>query len=207
MRLYAMAGTCALAPHVALEWAGADYELELLERGEHKSDRYLEINPMGKVPALVLDDGRVLTEASAILNWIADTHPEAKLGGGGDADLQYEINRWLSFMTTEVHSSAFGPHFGPQRFHPDESQHDVVRNTAHERLRDLYARLDRRLDGQEHPVADHRTVADPYLYVLTRWMDLTPISLGDYPSLKAFRENMEADEGVRGALQAQGIRP
>lgn len=207
MRLYAMAGTCALAPHVALEWAGADYELELLERGEHKSDRYLEINPMGKVPALVLDDGRVLTEASAILNWIADTHPEAKLGGGGDADLQYEINRWLSFMTTEVHSSAFGPHFGPQRFHPDESQHDVVRNTAHERLRDLYARLDRRLDGQEHPVADHRTVADPYLYVLTRWIDLTPISLGDYPSLKAFRENMEADEGVRGALQAQGIRP
>jgi len=202
-----MAGTCALAPHVALEWAGADYELELLERGEHKSDRYLEINPMGKVPALVLDDGRVLTEASAILNWIADTHPEAKLGGGGDADLQYEINRWLSFMTTEVHSSAFGPHFGPQRFHPDESQHDVVRNTAHERLRDLYARLDRRLDGQEHPVADHRTVADPYLYVLTRWIDLTPISLGDYPSLKAFRENMEADEGVRGALQAQGIRP
>lgn len=206
MKLYAMKGTCALAPHIALEWANADYELQLLERGEHKSDDYLRINPMGKVPALVLDDGRILTEASAILNWIADTHPDAKLGGGGDADLQYEINHWLSFMTTEVHSSAYGPHFGPQRFHPDESQHEAIRDTAHERLRGLYAELERRLNGREHPVDNRRTVADPYLYVLTRWIDLTPAELDDYPSLKAFRERTEADAGVRHALEAQGVR-
>lgn len=205
MKLFAMTGTCALAPHIAFEWAGTDYELKLLKRGEHKSEDYLKINPMGKVPAVVLDDGRVLTEASAILNWIADTHPDAGFGGT-DPDTRYAINNWLSFMTTEVHSSAYGPHFAPQRFHPDESQHEVIRATAHKRLRGLYAQMETRLDGRLHPVAGRRTVVEPYLYVLTRWLDLTPISLDDYPGLSAFRESMEADDGVVRALEAQGIK-
>lgn len=205
MKLYAMPGTCALAPNVALQWAGSEYELVLMKHGDQRRPDFLELNPMAKVPALALDDGRVLTEAAAILNWIADTHPEAGLGSD-DPDRRYEINRWLSFMTSEVHASAFGPHFAPQRFHPDEAQHDTVRATAHERLADLYRELEKRLDGRAHPVGDRPTVVDTYLFVLTLWADMTPVSLDDLPGLKAFRERMEADAGVRRALELQGMK-
>lgn len=205
MKLYAMPGTCALAPNVALQWAGLDYELVLMKHGDQRQPDFLELNPMAKVPALALDDGRVLTEAAAILNWIADTHPEAGLGSD-DPDRRYEINWWLSFMTSEVHASAFGPHFAPQRFHPDEAQHDSVRATAHERLANLYRELEKRLDGRVHPVGDRPTVVDTYLFVLTLWADMTPVSLDDLPGLKTFRQRMEADAGVFRALELQGMK-
>lgn len=206
MKLYAMPGTCALAPNIALQWAGADYDVVLMKHGDQRKPEYLEINPMGKVPALVLEDGSVLTEAAAILNWIADTHPDADLGGR-DADERYRINQWLSFMSSEVHASGYGPHFGPQRFHPDEAEHERVRATAHERLRGLYAELERRLDGNAHPLGGRRTIADAYLYVLVLWIELTPLSLDDYPGLKRFREAMRADDGVSRALELQGMNP
>jgi glutathione S-transferase len=205
MKLYAMPGTCALAPNVALQWAEADYELALMQHGDQQRPEFLRVNPLGKVPALVLDDGRILTEAAAILNWIGDTYPQARLGGE-DADRRYEINQWLSFMTSDVHASAFGPHFAPQRFHPDEAQHETVRATAHERLAGLYRELDKRLDGRTHPVGDRPTVVDAYLFVLTLWSDMTPVSLDDLTGLKAFRERMEADAGVRRALELQGMK-
>lgn len=205
MKLYAMPGTCALAPNIALQWAGADYDVALMRHGDQKNSEFTAINPMGKVPALVLDDGRVLTEAAAILNWIAETWPGAELGGR-DADERYEINQWLSFMTSEVHASGYGPHFAPQRFHPDEEQHDTVRATAHERLEGLYAELERRLDGHAHPVGGRRTVADTYLFVLTLWIDMTPVGLGRFPGLEAFRRAMEADPGVQAALARQGMK-
>lgn len=205
MKLYAMPGTCALAPNIALQWAGADYEVALMKHGDQKKPGFLEINPLGKVPALVLDDGRVLTEAAAILGWIAETWPAAELGGR-DASERYQIANWLSFMTSDVHASGYGPHFGPQRFHPDESQHDTVRAAAHERLASLYGELETRLDGRAHPVGGRRTVADAYLFVLTLWIDLTPVPLEDFPGLRAFREAMESDDGVNRALERQGMK-
>lgn len=205
MKLYAMPGTCALAVNIALQWAEADYQVALMKHGDQRQSDFLEINSMGKVPALVLDDDRVLTEASAILNWIVDVYPDAELGGNG-ADRRYAINQWLSFMTSEVHASGYGPHFAPQRFHPDESQHETVRAAAHGRLNGLYRQLETRLDGRAHSVGEHHTVADPYLFVLTLWIDMTPLSLADFPGLKAFRESMETDPGVNRALELQGMK-
>ena len=105
MKLYALPGTCALAPNIALQWAGADYEVELVERQALTQPAYLAIHALGKVPALVRDDGRVLTEVLAILDWIAEAYPEAALGGQ-DADERYAINQWLSFLATELHAAA-----------------------------------------------------------------------------------------------------
>lgn len=205
MKLYAMPGTCALAPNIALQWAGADYEVALMKHGDQRRSEFLEINPMGKVPALVLDDGRILTEASAILKWIGETYPDAGLGGE-DTDQRYAINQWLSFMTSDVHASGYGPHFAPHRFHPDESQHETVRAAAHERLEALYGELEKRLGGRSHPVDDRPTVADAYLFVLTLWIDMTPVSLADFPGLQSFRQAMEADPGVNRALELQGMK-
>lgn len=205
MKLYAMPGTCALAPNIALQWAKADYEVALMRHGDQRRTGFLKINPMGQVPALELDDGRILTEAAAILVWIAETYPDADLGGS-DADQRYAVNQWLSFMTSEVHASGYGPHFAPQRFHPDEGQHETVRATAHERLQGLYEQLEKRLDGRAHPVDDRRTVADAYLFVLTLWIDMTPVALANFPGLESFRQAMQADPGVNRALELQGMK-
>ena len=200
-KLYTMPGTCALAPHIALEWIGEPYELEAMKHGQHREPDYLKVNPKGKVPALVLEDGRVLTEAAAILMYLTDRYPQANLGGD-DAYERYQIEEWLAYMTSEVHAD-FAPHFAPQRFIDDESQYEALRQATYERLRQHYTTLDERLD--QHPVADRRTVADPYLYVLTRWVDQTPMDINDYPNLKRFREQMSEDAGVKQALEMQGI--
>ena len=205
MKLYALPGTCALAPNIALQWAGADYEVELIDRHTLKQPDYLAVHPLGKVPALIRDDGRILTEATAILNWIGEVYPEAELAGA-DAEERLAINQWLSFMATEVHASAFGPHFAPHRFHPEDGEHDKVRATAHGRLPALYRQLEDRLNRRPYPVGGRRTIADPYLYLLTRWTDLTPMPLKDYPGLQAFRETMETDRRVNRALELQGMK-
>jgi len=204
MKLYALPGTCALAPNIALQWAGADYDVELIAREALKQPEHLAIHPLGKVPALVRNDGRVLTEVPAILDWIAEAYPGAGLGGT-DADERYAINQWLAFLATEMHASAYGPHFAPQRFHPGEAEHDTVRATAHARLTGLYEILEDGMEAGRYPVAERRTVVDPFLYVLTRWTDMTPVDLGEYPALEAFREGMEADPGVERALERQGM--
>lgn len=205
MKLYALPGTCALAPNIALQWAGADYEVALIDRSKLKEPDYLALHPLGKVPALVRDDGRVLTEVAAILGWIAEVYPDAGLGGT-DPDQRFAINQWLSFMSTELHASAYGPHFAPQRFHPDAAEHDTVRATAHARLPGLYEILEEGMEAGRYPVAERRTVVDPFLYVLTRWTDMVPVDLGDYPALEAFRAGMEADPGVDRALALQGMQ-
>ena len=203
-KLYTMSGTCALAPHIALEWTGEPYELEVMKHGQHREPEYLQVNPKGKVPALVLEDGRVLTEAAAILMYLTDRYPQANLGTNDDAYERYQIEEWLAYMTSEVHAD-FAPHFAPQRFIDDESQYDALRQATYKRLHGHYTTLDERLAQKEHPVAGRHTVADPYLYVLTRWVDQTPMDINDYPNLKRFREQMAADAGVKRALEMQGM--
>lgn len=91
MKLFTIPGTCALSVHIVLEWVGARYDLEVMGRGDNRSSGYLEINPSGQVPAMQLDDGRVLTEAAAILIYLADVFPKANLANGGGSDA-YDMN-------------------------------------------------------------------------------------------------------------------
>lgn len=204
LKLYAMPNTCALAPHIALEWINKPYELKLLKRGQHREPEYLKINPKGKVPAIVLDDGRVLTEAAAILVYLTEQFPEANLSNTNDPYDRYQLEELLAYMTSEVHAD-FAPHFAPQRFINDESQYDALRQATYKRLHEHYNSLNERLEGKKHPVGIRRTVADPYLYVLTRWIDQTPLGINNYPNLKRFRDQMSSDTGVLRAVATQGI--
>ena len=203
--LYTMPGTCSLAPNIAALWLDAPVELDAMAYGDHEKDDFLAINPKGKVPAVRFEDGDVLTEAAAILTWLGAEY--GKEGYARDTVLGRKEGEALSYMTSEVHS-AYGPHFAAERFADDESAQQAVKEKAYERLADHYARLERDLaaaDGDWY--LGRRTFADAYLYVLTRWIEQTPLSIGDYPALEAHRERMQADEGVRRALERQGMEP
>jgi glutathione S-transferase len=202
--LYTMPGTCALAPNIAVAWLDAPVDVACLQRGDHKKDAYLAINPRGQVPALRFDDGDVLTEAAAILAWLGAAH------GGEDYARDTVLGRReaeaLSYMTSEVHA-AFGPHFGAASFADGEAAQADVQRHAYAKLAKHFERLDATLQAAGEWYLGQRSFADAYLYVLVRWIDLTPLSLADYPALAAHRARMERDPGVQAALARQGMQP
>jgi len=202
MKLYTTPGACSTADHIALQWAGGDFEVEVVTRERRQSPEYLAINPAGAVPALREGDA-TLTQNTAILGYIADTWPDAKLAGDGSAWQRAQANRWLAFVNSDLHP-AFKPIFGPARYLADESQHDAVKAQARKNVRVLFERANAQLEGKEW-LAGFRSYADPYLYITLRWASATGVDLGGLDNLAAFKRRMEADAGVQTALKAEGL--
>ena len=202
MKLYTKPGACSTACHISLHWSGAAFGVQVLTAEEMKAPAYLAINPAGAVPAL--EDGDfVLTQNAAIVGYIADLNPAAGLAGDGSPRQRAEANRWLAFCNADVHP-AFHPLFGPARFIGDESQFDALKAAARLRLRGLYVRAERQLEGREW-IAGFRSYADPYLYITLRWAARTGVDLSGFDNLAAFVQRMEADAGVQAALKAEGL--
>jgi glutathione S-transferase len=202
MKLYYMPGACSLADHIALEWTGESYATHKLSHDDLKKEDYLEVNPLGAVPALELQD-RVLTQNAAILNYLADRHPDARLGGDGSPEGRAEVNRWLGFLNADVHP-AFAPLFGATAYLDDENAIEETRENAKQKLRGLFERADRQLAGKDW-LAGTRSIADPYLFVVTRWAKAMKIDLSGLGNLQRFFERMHADAGVKRALEAEGL--
>lgn len=204
MKLYALPGTCALAPNIAALWADAPIELVCLARGEHKTDAYLAITPKGQVPALVFDDGDVLTEAAAILSYIGAAfgqNPEY----ARDQPLGRKEAEALSFLTSEVHAT-FKCHFMPSAFANGNNNEKTVRHKAYKRLDGMFHRLNAQVGETEGPwLLSQKSYADAYLYVVMRWVEKTPLRLSDYPALHAHQVKMEEDPKVLEALARQNM--
>lgn len=203
--LYTMPGTCSLSPNIAVAWLDAPVKIHNMAYGDHKNDAYLAINPKGKVPAVRIDDGDVLTEASAILAWLGATYGKAAFAR--DTRLGRREAEALSYMTSEVHAT-YGGHFNAGNFAHSAAAQDEVRRKTYENLAAHYQRMDANLvtNGSEWYLGQ-RSFADTFLYVLTRWIEQTPLSIGDYPALRNHRARMEADDGVKRALARQDMEP
>ena len=147
MKLYFTPGTCSLADHIALEWIGKPYDAQLVSREERRQPAFLAINPAGAVPVLDVD-GWLLTQNSAILNWLADTHPEAKLGGDGSAKSRAIVNQWLSIVNSDVHP-LFKVFFGAADYLGDQAMIEKAHDNARATLRTQFERIDRQLAGKE----------------------------------------------------------
>ena len=203
IKLFYAPGTCALAPHIVLEWIGEPYELEKVNP---KGSEYKKLNPLGQVPAMIDGDSDVMNQADALLKYLVHKHPEAKLGDDGSLQEAYELDRWLAFFTGDVHP-AFFPFFASQRYTTDESDsaQQAVKESSYQLVDRVFQHLDNHLDGKEHIVGDRRTIADPYAFAMTRWGNLLPKPLSDYPNLNRFYQRMQQDEGVKRAMKQQGI--
>lgn len=203
MKLYCMPGACSLGDHIALEWIGADYEVEVLSHDALKGD-YLKVNPSGAVPALKLDDGTILTQNIAILDYLSRLKPEASLEGDGSPVSRAKVLRWLGFLNSDVHKN-FSPLFGAARYVSGEAAQADLKAKAIERIKRQLAILDTQM-GEGHWLVDNRrSIADPYLYVLLRWAHALKIDVSPYANLDRFFRHMEADAGVQKALKAEGL--
>jgi glutathione S-transferase len=200
MKLYFSTGTCALASHIVLAWIGKPYTLHKLSKEQRKEPWFLAINPAGAVPVIEEDDGWILTQNSAILNYLADKHPEADLGGDGLRG-RAEVNRWVGIVNSDVHP-AFKPLFGAMSYLEDETMIEKAKAHARQNLRLLFERINARLEGRDWLV-DVKTIADPYLFVTLRWAKGQSIDLSGLDNLESFFTRMQGDAGVKRALAEQ----
>ena len=202
MKLYYSPGACSLADHIALEWIGQPYEAIRMSREDRKTPAYLKINPAGAVPALE-QAGWVLTQNAAILNYLADSFPQAGLGGDGTPKGRAEVNKWLALVNSDMHP-AFHPLFGSTAYLGDAAMVEKSKDAARAKLRGLFERVDAQLAGRDW-VAGTRSIADPYLYVVSRWAKAQGIDLAGLDNLARFVARMEADPAVQKVLKDEDL--
>jgi glutathione S-transferase len=205
LKLYYTPGACSLAPHIALEEAGADYEVERvsLQTGAQREPAYLAVNPKGRVPALVTDRG-VITENPAILAYIAQTCPEAALAPNDDAFAFADMQAFNVFLASTVHV-AFAHAFRPERYGFGEEAARAMRAKAPQALAGAFALIEERLaDGRPFVLGEHYTVADPYLFVFSGWLNGRGLGrLTDFPALAAHHARVKERPAVQKALAAE----
>ncbi|MCE5232491.1 MAG: glutathione binding-like protein [Mizugakiibacter sp.] len=203
MKLYYSPGTCALADHIVLEWIGKPYQTQRISREERKMPAFLKLNPAGAVPVFEGEDGWVLTQNVAILNYLADTHPQAGLGGDGTPRGRAEVNRWLAFLNSDLHP-AFKPLFGATAYLGDEGAIEKSKVAARAQLRGYFERADAQLADRDW-LAGTRSIADPYLYVVMRWAPGQGVDLSGLRHLERFFQRMQADAAVQRVLKEEGL--
>jgi glutathione S-transferase len=200
MKLYFASGTCALSPHIALYESGLPFEAARVSLKTHKltdGSDYYAINPKGYVPTLELDDGDRLTEGPSIVQWIADQAPDRQLAPPPGSRERYHLMEWLNFITAELHKS-YSLLFNPAM--PEEAK-ALVRTKLLER----YRFVDERLATWPYLMGERFTVADGYLYAVTRWAEPLKLDLSACRHVAAFMQRMNERPAVQQALRAEGL--
>ena len=200
MKLYYCPGACSLAPHIALCEAGIKFELVPVRLREHQladGTDYYTLNPKGQVPLLELDDGQLLSENSAILQYVADHAPASGLAPAAGTMARYRLIEWLGFVGADVHKG-FSPLFNPAL--PAEAK-----TFFETMLKGRLAFVDRELASRDYLMGYRFCVADGYLFTVSGWAPRLGIDLSDLKNLTAYRARIAERPAVRQALQAEGV--
>ena len=198
MKLYFARNACSLSPHIVLREAGLPFELERVDTKTHKTRSgidFYSINPKGYVPALQLDDGQVLTEGPAIVQYIADLKPESKLAPAPGTMERYRLQEWLNFIGTELHKQ-FSPLFSA-------TISEQMKQQLKEKIAGRFDYVSKHLEGRQFILGDTFTAADAYLFTIVSWSKFVEIDLSRWPSLKAYIDRVAMRPAVRAALEAE----
>jgi glutathione S-transferase len=202
MKLYYSPGACSLSPHIVARELGLPVQAQKIDNKAKTIDGggdYWKVNPKGYVPALQLDNGEVLTEGPAIVQYLADQKPESGLVPKAGTFERYRVQEWLNFITSEIHKQ-FTPLFKP-------NTPEGYKPIAKENLANRFKWLDQQLAGKEYLLGRQFTVADAYLYTVLRWTVPMKIDLAQWPNLAAYLERVGKRPKVREALQEEGLIP
>jgi glutathione S-transferase len=200
MKLYYSPGACSLSPHIVLLEAGLPYTLvktDLKTKKTAGGADYLTINSKGTVPALELDDGRVLTEGPAIIQYLADQKPESGLAPRAGTFERYQLMEMLNYITSEVHK-AFSPLFNP------ESSAEMKQASVNA-LTKKFDWLTGFLGNKTFLLGNTFTVADAYLFTVLKWTRIVKIDLAKWPALAAYQARIAQRPKVQAALKEEGL--
>ena len=200
MKLYYSPGACSLSPHIVAHELGAALSIEKVDTKTKRTETgrdYWQINPKGYVPALELDNGEVLTEGPAIVQYLADQKGNTQLAPANGTLARARLQEMLNYITSEIHKT-YSPLF----------KDDTPEATREERkayLTRRYEYIERILAKQQWLLGDHFTVADAYLFTVTRWATAVKLDLSGYPALLAFQERIAKRPGVQAAMLSEGL--
>jgi glutathione S-transferase len=203
LTLYYAPGTCALATHLALEYAGAPYEAVRLDfkQQQQRSPDYLRLNPKGRVPALVTDRG-VLTETPALLQYVAQTWPEAKLAPLDDAFLLAQMNEFNSYLCSTVHvAHAHGAR--GYRWSDDAAAIETMKKKVPQTMGDSFELIETRMLRGPWVLGDRFSTSDLYLFTLARWLKGDGVEVERFPKVADHLTRMDAQPQVQKVLAAQ----
>jgi len=205
LKLFYAPGSCALASHIALEEAGAAFQLELVKLGEQqqRTPEYLALNPKGRVPALATDEG-VITENPAILGYVAATHPKANLMPK-DPFAAAQVQAFNAFLCATVHPT-FAHKFRPYRYADDPAAHAAMAAKVPSVLDEHFGLIEEMLaDGREWVHGDYST-SDPYLFNFARWYQRDGMGApASRPLVRAHIKRMQERPAVQRALASEGL--
>jgi glutathione S-transferase len=193
MELYYSKGSCSFASHIVLEEAGAKFDAHRLNLGarEQRRPEFLKINPKGKVPTLVLDDGSVITENPAIISYVADIHPEAGLLAKPGELARAKAQEWLAWCAAQVHRD-FGPLFHTK---DNEEARKIVQTDLDQ--------FDQWIGAKPY-VLDRFTVADAYTLVFIGWAKLFKLDIGEH--MRDSAKTLLQRAGVQRAVKTQELK-
>ncbi len=200
MKLYYSPGACSLSPHIVLRELGIPVELvkvDLASKKEADGTDYRTRNPKGYVPALQLDNGELLTEGVAIVQYLADRMPEKNLAPANGTLERYRLQEMLNFISTEIHKS-FSPLFDPKAV-PEWKQ------AVTKRLADCFDLLTKNLDGKDYLFGKQFTVADAYLFTVLNWTNFVGYDTVKWPVLQAFMARVASRPAVQATLKTEGL--
>jgi len=202
MKLYYSPGVCSQAVHIALNEAGVPYSLEKVDLATKSTESgidFTQINPLGYVPALEFDDGDVLLEAPAILQYVADQKPESGLAPAYGTLDRVRLQEQLNYTASELHKS-FGPFFAPVK--PEGALKDQALAKLTKRFETLEARLS---DGRDFVMGSRFSVADAYTFVVANWAGLISFDLTPFPNVRSYIDRVAGRPKVREVLQREGL--
>ena len=198
MKLYYTPGACSLAPHIALREVGQTFDLEKVDlqaKTTESGENYADINSLGYVPVLRLDDDSLLTEVSAILLYIADQNPDTGLAPQSGSKERYEEYQWLTFISSEIHKG-LGGLFNP---HLTEDQRAAIL----QRVQTRFAFMEQHFAEHKWLVGEEFTVADIYAFVCLGWTKMMQIDMSSYKNIQAFLVRVGERSAVQEALATE----
>ncbi|MCL6721528.1 glutathione transferase GstA [Enterobacter ludwigii] len=198
MKLYYAPDTCSLSPHIVLRELEIEFELvKVNNKSKLTADgrEFRTINPKGYVAALELDNGQILTEGPAIVQYLADLKPEYGLAPRADSWARVRLQEWLNFITSEIHAGS-APLFNPAL--PED-----IKAIFQDKLFRQFDLLQARLDEKTYLTGSSFSVADAYLFTVLGWCKFFSIRLERWPALPAYMEKINARPAVQAALLAE----
>ncbi len=204
MKLYYSPGACSLSPHIVLQELGIPFEAVLVAWEGPTGEELKKLNPMGAVPVIVTDDGQALTEGAAIVQYLADLKPSAKLAPANGTFERVRLQETLNFIASEVHKG-FGPLFAAAYISPDKGVQEAICANAKSELAKRFDILAKKLGGRTTLLPSGFSVADAYLFTVLNWTAYHKIDLSPWPELKRFMEATSARPAVQAALKAEKL--
>jgi len=200
MKLYYSPGACSLASHIALHETGLPFEIEKVDFASKKTaggSDFNQINPKGYVPTIKLDDGSILTEGAAVLQYIADQKPDSGLAPKAGTMERYRLQEWLTFISSELHKS-FSPMF-------NKDTTEEVKTNVRNLLTKRFGYVETQLANKPYLMGDHFTVADAYLFVVANWSNHAGFDLSPFPKIKEYMTRIATRPAVQAAMKAEGL--